>query len=235
MTIEPTFTRVIKCPCCSHSFSTVNVRISYPKTVEISTDFCITYQDEENSPYLYYVNVCDSCGYAFTKNSLPLSNEGKANIKREITDKWTPQNFGTIRSLQDAIHCYKLAIYCSIIKKEKYYILAGLLLRVSWLYRKLNNTTEEARYMNKTLEVYKESYQNADYYGSEMSELRILFLIGELSRRCKQFEDAVSFFSKVVSHTSASLEKGLIEKAREQWTLAREEVKKLQNEEKALS
>lgn len=227
MTITPTFSRTLKCPCCSNSFSTVNVRISYPKTVEVSTDFCVTYQDEINSPYLYYVNVCNLCGYAFTKNSSPISTISKALIQKEVSEKWRPRSFGNIRTYEDAITSYKLAIYCSLLKNEKYYILAGLLLRVSWLYRKMNNHLEEERFMLKTLEAYKKSYDIADYVGTEMSEIRVLFLIGELSRRCKLYEEAISHFSKIVAHPNAQLEKGIVEKARQQWQVTREEAKAL--------
>lgn len=225
MTITPTFSRKLKCPCCSNSFSTVNVRISYPKTAEVSTDFCVTYQDEENSPYLYYVNVCELCGYAFTKNSIPLTTISKEMIQKEVSEKWHPRSFGSIRSIEEAIICYKLAIYCSVLKNEKHYILAGLLLRVSWLYRKINNEVEEERFMLKAVETYKKSYDIADYVGTEMSEIRVLFLIGELSRRCKIYEEAITYFSKIVSHSNAHLEKGLVEKAREQWQITRDEAK----------
>jgi len=221
--ITPTFTRNLKCPCCSKPFTTVNIRISYPKTAEVSTDYCVTYQDEENSPYLYYVNVCDQCGYAFTKNSIPLTNLAKEQIKKEITEKWNPRSYGDIRTIDEAISCYKLAIYCSIIKREKNYILAGLLLRVGWLYRKLNNSVEEERFMKKALETYKNSYEIADYIGTEMSEIRVLYLIGELSRRCRLYDEAITYFSKIVSHPNAPIEKGIVEKAREQWLVTREE------------
>jgi uncharacterized protein len=225
MTITPTFTRTFKCPCCTNSFTTVNVRISYPKTADVSSDFCVTYQDEVNSPYLYYVNVCDSCGYAYTKNSISLTTITKETIQKEISEKWNPRSFGNIRTIEDAITCYKLAIYCSLLKKEKYYILAGLLLRVSWLYRKINNKKEEERFMLQALETYKKSFEIADYVGTEMSEIRVLYLIGELSRRCKIYEEAITYFSKIVSHSLANLEKGIVEKAREQWQLTREDAK----------
>ncbi|WP_158095110.1 DUF2225 domain-containing protein [Gottfriedia luciferensis] len=228
MTISPTFNRTFKCPCCSNSFTTVNVRISYPKTAEISSDYCVTYKDEANSPYLYYVNVCDSCGYAYTKNSVPLTSLTKETIIKEISVKWKPRSYGNIRSIEEAIICYKLAIYCSTLKKEKYYLLAGLLLRVGWLYRKMNDLKEEERFLLQALEYYKKSYDIADYAGTDMSEIRILYLIGELSRRCNFYEQAVTYFSKIVSHPNAHFEKGVVDKAREQWRLTRENNKTLE-------
>jgi len=224
----PLFTRTIKCPACTNSFSTTNVRISYPKTHEISTDFCVTYQDEENSPYLYYVNACEKCGYAFTKNSLPLTRDSIKVIQQKISNNWTPHSFGNKRSLEDAVNVYKLAIYTSIIKNEKCYLLAGLLLRLGWLYRKMNNIEPEERFIRKAYETYQKSYDLADYIGSEMSEIRILYLIGELARRLNEFESAIFYFSKVISHPNSHFEKGIVEKAREQWHFAREEAKIVQ-------
>jgi len=225
---SPIFTRNMKCPACTTAFPTTNVRISYPKTYEISTDFCVTYQDEENSPYLYYVNVCESCGYAYTKNSQPLTRDSVQVIQQKISINWTPRSFGNKRSLEDAITVYKLAIYTSIIKNEKFYMLAGLLLRLGWLYRKMNNIEQEERFIRKAYETYKKSYDLADYSGSEMSEVRIIYLIGELARRLNEFEQAISFFSKVISHPNGHFEKGIVEKAREQWHLTREEAKIVQ-------
>jgi uncharacterized protein (DUF2225 family) len=227
---SPIFTRNMTCPACSSSFSTTNVRISYPKTYEISTDYCVTYQDEENSPYLYYVNVCNICGYAFTKNSLPLTRDSIKTIQEKISINWVPRSFGNKRSLEEAITVYKLAVYTSIIKNEKFYLLAGLLLRLGWLYRKGNNIEQEERFIRRAFEMYKKSYDIADYIGSDMSEIRILYLIGELARRLNEYEPSIFYFSKVISHPNGHFEKGIVEKAREQWHAAREEAKMVQIE-----
>ncbi|MFY0761836.1 DUF2225 domain-containing protein [Metabacillus dongyingensis] len=44
-------------------------------------------------------------------------------------------NFCKKRSVKEAIHTYMLAIYSCVLKKEKHVIMAGLYLRLSWIYR----------------------------------------------------------------------------------------------------
>lgn len=70
-----------------------------------------------------------------------------------------------------------------------------------------------------SMQNYKKSYDNADYIGTEMSVIRILYLIGELSRRCKYYEEAITLKGCFTSKTF--LEIGLVEKTHEQWQLTR--------------
>ena len=59
-----------------------------------------------------------------------------------------------------------------------------------------------------------------------MSELRIIYMIAELSRRLGDREQATRFFSKAIEKQSSTVEPKLIEMAKEQWQLMREEKEK---------
>ncbi|MDQ0881707.1 uncharacterized protein (DUF2225 family) [Peribacillus sp. V2I11] len=60
----------------------------------------------------------------------------------KVSSQWIPHHFSKERSIKDAINTYKLASYCGALKKEKHIILAGIRLRIAWLYR-INQTKEQ--------------------------------------------------------------------------------------------
>lgn len=68
-----------------------------------------------------------------------------------------------------------------------------------------------------------ESYSNEDYSSTQMSDVRIMYMIAELSRRINDLENATRFFSKVIEKQSIAGEAKIIEMAKEQWTMIREE------------
>ncbi|WP_249662544.1 DUF2225 domain-containing protein, partial [Lysinibacillus fusiformis] len=71
-----------------------------------------------------------------------------------------------------AIQAYKLAFLCGTIKKEKNVAIAGLTLRLAWLYRSLNNSGQEERFMKLARDYYMESYSTEDYSSTQMSAVR---------------------------------------------------------------
>ncbi len=104
-----------------------------------------------------------------------------------------------------------------MLKKEKHVIIAGLCLRLSWLYRMQHIHDQEQRFLKEALKHYKLSYEQADYLLTKMTDLRLLYMIGELARRIGHEEDAVKYFSRVIQHPHKELEKKTVEMAREQW------------------
>ena len=125
---------------------------------------------------------------------------------------------------QQALETYKLAILAGSLKQEKNTVLAGLCLRLAWLYRtEVSNTDQEMRFMGLALKAYEEAYVHSDFSGTSMSEIKVLFMIGELCRRLGQYPKAVSYFSKVIQHEGAKGEQKIVNMAREQWREAKEE------------
>ena len=221
--LKPLYDKKVKCPICSGSFSTKKVRSRFLRTEKIESDFFTVYKDQGLNPMLYEVNVCPKCGYAFADNfSEKISANAIQRIKDQISSNWKERHFGDERTLPQAIETFKLALLSGSLKQEKSIVLAGLCLRLSWLYRMTNDTEQEQRFMELSLEKYKQSYMETDYIGTQMTEMRILYLIGELSRRLGLRNDAVKYFSKVIEHKNRSLETKLVDMAREQWYLIRE-------------
>jgi len=127
------------------------------------------------------------------------------------------------RTVFQAIQAYKLAFLCGTIKKEKHVAIAGLALRLAWLYRSLKNSGQEERFMKLARDHYMESYSTEDYSSTQMSAVRIMYMIAELSRRIGDIENATRFFSRVIEKQSSGGEAKIVDMAKEQWAIIREE------------
>lgn len=211
---------------CSHSFTTKKVRSRFVKVLNYDSDFAPIYAENLINPNLYYVNVCPKCGYSFTDEFTSYFPPGS---KEAVTDKicshWVPQDFGTSRTPHEAIKAFKLGAYCSVLKKEKHIVTAGLYIRLAWLYRAQTDPEQENRFLKLSLQQYLESYSTSDYKGTQVSEIRLLYLLGELSRRTGSNEDSIRFFSKVIEKQRQSVEPKIIQMAKDRWHEMREEQK----------
>jgi len=222
--LEPFYEKKMTCVFCGKPFNTLRVRSRFAIPYKMDSDFCPHYRTGNYNPHFYFVNVCPECGFAFSEefnDQFPIGS--KEVIRVQITGHWTRRDFGQVRDIQQALESYKLAILAGSLKKEKNTVLAGLCLRLAWLYRSENNLEQEKRFLGLALNTYEESFVHSDFTGTSMSELKILFMIGELSRRLGQFKKAVSYFSMVIQHKDAKDEIKIVTMAREQWRVAMEE------------
>lgn len=230
MTIEqliPLYDKNETCPLCQAAFTTKKIRSRFIKLDHTDTDFCPYYKDEEISPLLYFVKVCPSCGYSYSDQYAVYFLEGtKEAIQQLVSSKWVRHDFGGERLIPQAIQTFKLAFYCATLKKEKSIIIANLLLRLTWLYRKIGNVKEEQRFMELTLEHLNNAYLEANYRNTDMTEIRVLYLIGELNRRLGRYDQAIGYFSKVVEMQNSTPEKKVVDMARDQWYATRDAMKK---------
>jgi len=224
ISLESFYEKKLTCIYCNEPFNTLRVRSRFAIPYQIDSDSCPHYREGNYNPHFYFVNVCTECGFAFTEEFSDQFPKGTKEIIRvQITEHWTKRNFGQVRDIQQALEAYKLAILAGSLKKEKNAVLAGLCLRLAWLYRSENNSEQEKRFMGMALNAYEESFVLSDFAGTSMSELKVLFMIGELSRRLGQYPKAVSYFSKVIQHKDAKEEQKIVNMAREQWRETMEE------------
>lgn len=224
ISLDSFYEKKIECVLCSKSFTTLKVRSRFAISYKTDSDFCPHYRAGNYNPHFYFVNVCPECGFAFSEEFSDQFPKGtKEIISVQITEHWTKRNFGQVRDFQQALESYKLAILAGSLKKEKNAVLAGLCLRLAWLYRSENKLEQEKRFMGMALNAYEESFVLSDFAGTSMSELKVLFMIGELSRRLGQHQKAVSYFSKIVQHENAKDEQKMVKMAREQWRVTMEE------------
>lgn len=230
--LETFYEKKLTCIFCTKPFNTLRVRSRFAIPYKIDSDFCPHYREGNYNPHFYFVNVCPECGFAFSEEFSEQFPKGTEEIIRvQITRHWIKRDFGQVRDVQQTLEAYKLAILAGSLKKEKNAVLAGLCLRLVWLYRAENNSEQEQRFMGMALKAYEESYVLSDFVGTSMSEVRVLFMIGELSRRLGQYQKAVSYFSKVIQHKNAKDEQKIVNMAREQWRVTMEEKRQEANQE----
>lgn len=228
MTVPPFYGKEIQCIYCKKIFPTLKVRSKFIKVGHTDSDFRPIYSDPNINALYYNVYVCEHCGFSFTEEFSNYFAPGtREEIQKQITEKWVPHHFNGERTIFQALQTYKLGLICGAIKKEKFVSLAGLALRIGWLYRSLNNEEQERRFITLARNYYLDSFSTDDYSGTKMSGTRVIYMIAELSRRISDIETATRFFSKVIEQQHISGEAKLIEMAKEQWQLVREERAKL--------
>ncbi|KGR78155.1 DUF2225 domain-containing protein [Ureibacillus manganicus] len=231
MEITPFYEKQIVCINCNKKFPSNKVRTKFIKIDHTESDFRPIYSDSKVNALFYNVFVCEHCGFSFTEDFTKYFAPGvREVIQEQITKKWIQHNFNGERTISQAIQAFKLALLSGTFKKEKFVSLAGIALRLAWMYRSLENEDQEMRFMKMARDYYIESFSVEDYEGTQMSSVRIMYMIAELSRRINDLENATRFFSKVIEKQSIGGEAKLIDMAKDQWQLVREERERLREE-----
>lgn len=225
--ISPYYQRNLTCFSCQGEFKTTKIRSRFIRYHQHDTDFCPNYLTTELNPLLYNVNVCPHCGFSFTENfSKHMIPVIRNEIHNHISAHWSGQSYGGLRTVEEGIKTYKLAILSASVKREKPIVKAGLYLRTAWLYRTSKNSEQEFRFMNLAVEAYCASYSQEDFLDTQMSTARILYLIAELYYRLGNYSLSAIYFSKVIQQQKHTKEPRIIEMARHRWEDLREDYKK---------
>ncbi len=211
-----------KCPLCEQTFSTIKVRNSL-KMIKQDTDFCTYYQ--EVNPYYYAIWVCPHCGYAaqdvyFEEN---LSTAAATALRGFLKSRTINVNFGGTRTCDQAIATYKLAIFYAEMTWTLSSRLAGLWIKLAWLFREAGRADEERVALTKALEYYEKASLKEQMPIGGLTEVTLQFLMGELLRRTGKLDDAIIYLGRLVSDPRTRSEKRIADLARTCWQLAREE------------
>jgi uncharacterized protein len=216
--LQAAFDRNIDCIHCKHKFTTKKLRSRFIKVTEYDTDFRPHYESDDVNPLFYNIFVCPECGFSFSDDFTKTFAPGtKQLIEEKVSSKWTSRHYGDERTIDDAINTYKLAGYCATLKKEKHIVSAGIYLRIAWLYRQKDNKEQEIRFLKLSRQEYLESYSTDDFKGTQVSEIRLFYLAGELSNRIGDIKGAAKYFSMVIEKQKQAVETKLVEMARERW------------------
>jgi hypothetical protein len=183
------------------------------------SDFCVHYKGV--NPMFYDIYVCPHCGYAALADRFDkIDVEGKKAVLQNTTPNWTSRDYGGERTLEQALECYKLALLCAQLKRDKPSELAALCLRIAWLYRFSQDEQEERRFLQAALDEYVAAYERQT--DNNVNEMNLLYIIGELYRRLGNAAQAVQWFSRVVNHKDRENNPLLISMAREGWQSIKE-------------
>lgn len=217
-----------ECPVCKHSFPVTKVR-SKLQMIKQDSDFCTYYK--EINPNYYTIWVCPHCGYAAQDSYFGEQSPAAVDKIRKFLDaRQVSVNFSGIRSHEQAIATFKLAIFFAEMTSMLPSRLAGLYLKLGWLYREVQQEEEEQLLLNKAREYYEQATLKERFPIGNMTEITVEYIIGELYRRTGHIDQALSYLGKVVGNPQAKLERRILEIAKDAWHQAREQ-KKLELQE----
>lgn len=219
--MDELYDKNVKCPVCNTEFRTKKVRTKALRLIKQDEDFLPYYQGE--NPIKYKVFVCPNCGYAATEDKYnEISDLVKEKIKSQISSQWKKRSYGGTRTIDEAIESCKLALYEGQLLDESRIYLGSIALNIAWLYRMKEDRNQEKRFLNITKELYEEAYYKEDLFNTNMDEIKLGYLIGELYRRLGDVKNAVKWFNVVVSSHNSNSNPNIRKMAIEQWKLAKE-------------
>lgn len=221
---EAIYSKKMTCPICGKQFSSMKAKVNSCKVEKKDEDFCTHYVDL--NPMYYDIFVCPFCAYSASENSFEKITEVEIKLLKDaFSARKVGRSFCTERSLDDAIAVYKLAIYTAELRKAKSSLLAGLCLKLAWLYRFAGDKQEEV-FLKYALQNYLVAFDSEELPFGNLNGISMMYLLGELSRRLGKFNDAIVWFGKAVASPERGANPKIERLARDQWALAKEEHKK---------
>lgn len=190
------------CLYCDHHFTTTKVKVSKAKVTQRDSDFCIHYDGP--NPLFYDITICPTCGFAFYNSYRKLTNYQREKLTKMYINKINITNMTEERSLEQAIHSFKLALLTARIVNERKFITANLALKLAWLYRFAGDHEQELRFLKLALKDYVAMLANEDIAQEDVDEDRLIYLMAELNTRLGQYEEARKLFSLLISGKTVS-------------------------------
>ncbi|MGE5390485.1 MAG: DUF2225 domain-containing protein [Deltaproteobacteria bacterium] len=198
------FDKDTECPVCEKKFPVRMMRSSKLRLDKVDND--MRQHFEEFEPLWYAVWVCPHCFYAnFNFEFKQISDAMKPKI---IEHGKTLQgkvnlNFSTPRKIDEVFLTYYMAMQTlQQAAKPEPGKFAKVWLRLSWLY---SDVGDEEMYDMTTREAYasfKDSYFNTRRDSSVEQDQRINLLLGELSLRVGEKEEAMKFYRDAIVRKS---------------------------------
>lgn len=192
------------------------------------TDFRVVYKGV--NPFHYSVVVCPFCFYTASHktfaNKISLETAEQLSLALQHLKKNGDFQFCGERDIKTVLYSFQLAVACSRLKKAPWGETAGFLLGTAWIFREMENKDLEMSYLEKARDAYVEAYSSVST--GNLGELQVMYLIGELNRRLRNFKEAVNWFARVLNHKGIKRNPNIEKITREQWAQAREEIKKKQ-------
>ncbi|QAA34663.1 DUF2225 domain-containing protein [Clostridium manihotivorum] len=186
------------CPVCETKFKARSTKTNGPRVQSKDSDLFIRYSVV--NPYFYDVVVCPTCGYSAMKADFDkLKSYQIESIVKGVSTKWNRKNYPPIYDEKIAIERYKLALINSVVMDGKISTKAMICLKIGWMYRLLEDTSNEKAFLAKAVEGFDKAYISEDFPIYGMNRFSLMYLIGELYRRIDQNDLALQWFSKVIT------------------------------------
>jgi uncharacterized protein len=218
---ESLYSKKVTCPICGKQFSSMKAKVNSCRVEKKDEDFCTHYADL--NPLYYEIFVCPFCAYSAAENSFGEITEVEVKLLKDaFSGRTVGRSFCTERDLNDALAACKLAIHTAELRNAKSSTLAGLCLKLAWLYRFAGDQQEEV-FLKYALQNYLEAFDKEELPIGNLNEISMMYLLGELSRRLGKLNDAIVWFGKAVASPERAANPKIERLAREQWMLTKEQ------------
>ncbi len=207
------------CPVCGTKFKSKKVMTDAIKIKSYEKDLKPVY--EGVNVLFYSIIVCSNCKYSafeqdFEKQIPPQYMDDIRSIQQKIK---TDYNFSAERDHHIAIASYAIAALYYLAKKN--YLRAGeCFLRMGWLYREIGEAENEDKALARALHNFTEGFMKS--YIEPEKEPMILFYLGYLNYKFNRKEDAIRFFSDLLTKYKGS-NSYYVKAGRELWQELRDE------------
>ena len=201
--INHLFDKQVICPVCDAHFKVKTVKSKSPRVMAKDSDFFVRYS--VINPYFYDVCICNSCGYAAMKSDFEnLKVHKRELVLSNVTPKWKPREYPDILDEKLAIERYKLALLNAVLIDLPDSTKAMISLKIAWINRLLNDTTQETLFLKQALEGFTDAYTKESFplYGLQRDSL--MYLLGELNRKLGDYKTALLWYSKTIVSTNSS-------------------------------
>lgn len=199
----PLYDKSVICPVCGNAFKEKAVKSSYYRIGKKDSDFFVRYLTV--NPYFYDVWLCNNCGYASLKVDFEKLREKEIEkVKKIIKPRWKSREYGSDYDENIAIERYKLALLSYAVIEAKASKKAITCLKIAWMYRLLEDSENELVFLRQALEGFNHAFLNELFPIYGMDKFTIMYLIGELYRRVGEYENALLWYSQVITTPAVS-------------------------------
>lgn len=205
-----------QCPVCDVTFTSKIVRAGKVKLSGKDTDLRPIYEGMD--PLKYDVITCDICGYsALTRYFGKLATRQIKEIKEQLGGSFTGIDFkNPIYSYDEAIERYKLALLTVIIKGGKNSERGYVCLKLAWVLRGKRATLksddpvfkelyeEELESLENAYNCFNAAMLNEQFPIAGMDENTLLYVMADIARKLKKFEESARLVGKILTSRAAS-------------------------------
>ena len=190
-------------------------------------DLCVHYKDF--NPYLYFVYVCENCGYAASQTRflerMPERVRKAISAFLDKNDFKTP--FVEERDKDEALMFFEMAIRFNEMFERSPGRQALLYQKMAWVCRIEDDELLEREYMKLSAQLFEESITTERYPIEKVSDNVATYLIGIEYYMLGDFEKAAKYLGQIITSNSIrSSAPKLYERARDIWQDIRSAKKK---------
>jgi len=180
-------------------------------------DFCSYYKGI--NPLFYTIWVCPECGYAADERYFTsIRPKIREKIKQFLENRKVNIPYKEIRTFEEAVNAFKLAIFFAEYIDEPQSRRAGLYIKLAWIYRQAEDRENENKLLQKAVDAYDKSLTTERYPIGQMTDAMVMYLIGVLSWRLGDQGRATQYLSRVIGdQTVRTSQRKLFEMARDLW------------------